>query len=154
LDRSGHPEMRWRGLFLIALAAASLAGPSFASAAPPPDLVRAVHESNEATIHKDIAKLAELTTDDYMLVNSDSSVQSKDSYLADFRAPGFTLDPYETEQVFYRAHGNTAITGWRFHLTWTQDGKHQARSLRIVHSWVKQDGRWRIEYTQLTRVPD
>jgi len=99
-------------------------------------------------------RLSELVTDDYMLVNSDASVQGKASYLADFRVPGFTLDRYEIEQPFYRVHHDTAITGWRFHLTWTQDGKRQARFLRIVHSWVKEKRRWRIEYTQLTRIPD
>jgi ketosteroid isomerase-like protein len=149
--------MSWRGLILIVLVAAGIARPSLAVPADgnvPSDLTRAVTDYNEATVHKDIAKLSELVTDDYMLVNSDASVQNKDSYLADFRAPGFTLDPYEVEQPFYRVHGDTAITGWRFHLTWTQDGKRQARFLRIVHSWVKQNGRWHIEYTQLTRVPD
>lgn len=147
--------MRWRSWLLIALVATGLAQPSVAStAAPPQDLVRAVEGYNDATIHKDIAKLTELTTDDYMLVNSDSSVQDKASYLADFRAPGFTLDPYKIEQVFYRVHGDTAITGWRFHLSWTQDGKHQSRELRIAHGWVRRAGRWQIEYTQLTRVPD
>jgi ketosteroid isomerase-like protein len=149
--------MSCRALTLIALIAAGIAQPSFGSPTDgkvPPDLTRAVRDYNEATIHKDIAKLSELTTDNYMLVNSDASVQGKDSYLADFRAPGFTLDPYTIEQPFYRIHGDTAITGWRFHLTWTQDGKRQARFLRIVHSWVKASGRWHIEYTQLTRVPD
>ena len=120
---------------------------------PPPSLKRAVRDYNEATIRKDIGKLSELVTDDYMLVNSDASVQNKTSYLADFRAPGFTLDPYQIEEPFYRVHGSSAITGWRFHLTWTQDGKRQARSLRIVHAWVKENGRWRIDYTQLTRLP-
>jgi ketosteroid isomerase-like protein len=146
--------MTWRRLILIALTIVGLAVPSFASAAPPPDLASAVRDYNEATIHKDIAKLSKLITDDYTLVNSDGSVQGKESYLADFRNPDFTLDPYTIEQPFYRVHGNSAITGWRFHLTWTQDGKQQARFLHIVHSWVKKNGRWHIEYTQLTRVPD
>lgn len=147
-----------RGGLILALATLAIAQPSALAAAPgdvaPADLARAVRDYNEATVHKDIPKLTELMTDDYKLVNSDSSVQDKDSYLADFRAPGFTLDPYEIDQLFYRVHGNTALTGWRFRLTWTQDGKRQARLLRIAHSWVKQNGRWRIEYTQLTRVPD
>jgi len=146
--------MNWRALAFLALAIA-LPQPSFgATNVPRPDLARAVDDYNQATIHKNIPKLSALTTDDYMLVNSDASVQRKESYLADFRAPGFTLDPYKIEQPFYRVHGNTALTSWLFHLTWTQDGKRQARFLRIVHSWVKQHGRWRIEYTQLTRVPD
>jgi ketosteroid isomerase-like protein len=134
-------------------ALASAAQPTHRQASVPPGLARAVHDYNEATVHKDIGKLSELVTDNYMLVNSDASVQDKPSYLADFRVPGFTLDPYQIEDPFYRVHGDTAITGWRFHLTWTQDGKRQARFLRIVHSWVKENGRWRINYTQLTRVP-
>jgi ketosteroid isomerase-like protein len=146
--------MSWRILALVALAIVALPQPSFGAAEPPPDLARAVADYNEATIHKDIARLSELVTDDYMLVNSNASVQGKESYLADFRVTGFTLDPYKIEQPFYRVHGDTAITGWRFHLTWTQDGKRQARFLHIVHSWVKRNGRWHIEYTQLTRVPD
>lgn len=140
---------------LLALAlAASARAPAATENAPPADLVNAVRAYNQATVHKDIPKLSELTTDDYKLVNSDSSVQDKSSYLADFRAPGFTLDPYDIDQLFYRVHDETALTGWRFRLAWSQDGKRQARLLRIVHSWVKQQGRWRIEYTQLTRVPD
>jgi ketosteroid isomerase-like protein len=152
--------MSWRILAYSALAAATLPLPSLALTAgreasvPPPDLARAVRNYNEATIHKDIGALSELMTGNYMLVNSDASVQGKESYLADFRKPDFTLDPYAMEQPFYRVHGNTALTGWLFHLTWTQDGKRQARHLRIVHSWVKRSGRWRIEYTQLTRVPE
>jgi len=143
------------GAFLVALAMLASAQASAATEdVPPTDLVRAVRDYNQATVHKDIPKLTELTTDDYKLVNSDSSVQDKSSYLADFRAPGFTLDPYDIDQLFYRVHGKTALTGWRFRLTWSEDGKRQARLLRIVHSWVKQNGRWRIEYTQLTRVPD
>jgi len=141
-------------LATVALPQSSLGSTARGAAVAPPDLVRAVRAYNEATIHKDIGKLSELVTDDYMLVNSDASVQGKASYLADFRVPGFTLDRYEIEQPFYRVHHDTAITGWRFHLTWTQDGKRQARFLRIVHSWVKEKRRWRIEYTQLTRIPD
>jgi ketosteroid isomerase-like protein len=153
-------ELRSHLLALLALTLVALPQPSFGSTAGrkvdmlPPDLARSVREYNEATIGKDIGKLSELMTDDYMLVNSDASVQRKESYLADFRAPGFTLDPYQIEQPFYRVHADTAITSWRFHLSWMQDGKRQARYLHIVHSWVKQNGRWHIEYTQLTRVPD
>jgi hypothetical protein len=50
--------------------------------------------------------------------------------------------------------GDAALTAWTFRLSWTQDGRHQARRLRIAHVWVKESGRWRIAYTQLTRIPD
>jgi ketosteroid isomerase-like protein len=50
--------------------------------------------------------------------------------------------------------GNAALTGGVFNLGWTQEGRHQNRRLRIAHVWSKKDGRWRIAYTQLTRVPE
>lgn len=103
---------------------------------------------------KDVARLADLVTDDYMLVNSDSSVQDKASYLADFTTPGFKLDPYEIKQPMQKMLGNSALTGGVFNLGWTQDGRHQHRRLRFVHVWWKQDGRWRIAYTQLTRIAE
>ena len=120
----------------------------------PPDLARALDAYNQATMHKDTATLSGLVTDDYMLVNSDTSVQDKRSYLADFAVPGFQIDPYVIEQPVYRLGGNAALTGGNFKLGWTQGGRHQTRQLRIAHFWVKTAGKWRIAYTQLTRVPE
>lgn len=138
-------------LILIAL----ILGPSAAAAEPlPPSLARAVDVYNRATVAKDIRALSGLVTNDYLLVNSDASVQDKASYLADFRVPNFTINPYKVEQLVCKVHANSALTSWVMRLSWNQDGKHQSRRLRIVHSWVRLQGQWQIEYTQLTRVPD
>ena len=151
--------MNRRSFFAAGVATAmTMASPT--TAAPPgqndlpPGLARALADYNQATIRKDIARLSALVTDDYMLINSDGSVQAKASYLADFRVPGFQLEPYVIEQPVSKVHGQTALTGGIFQLHWTQDGKRQDRKLRIAHFWVKQEGRWRIEYTQLTRAPE
>lgn len=120
----------------------------------PADLAQAWQDYDRATIGNDAARLASLVTDDYMLVNSDSSVQDKRSYLADFALPGFRLDPYEIEQPLQKVWGDAALTGGVFTLGWTQEGRHQRRRLRVAHVWSKKDGRWRIAYTQLTRVPE
>lgn len=119
-----------------------------------PELAAAWHAYDRATAGSDVATLSSLVTDDYMLVNSDSSVQDKQSYLADFGVPGFRLDPYEIEQPIQRLWGDTALTGSLFNLAWVQDGRNQRRLLRVAHIWTRQDGRWRIAYTQLTRVPE
>jgi ketosteroid isomerase-like protein len=120
----------------------------------PADLAQAWQDYDRATVDKDVARLAALVTDDYMLVNSDSSVQGKTSYLADFALPGFKLDPYQIEQPLQKAWGDAALTGGVFTLSWTQAGRHQIRRLRVAHVWSRKDGRWRIAYTQLTRVPE
>lgn len=144
---------------LLATAVALAGGPAFAQASAPPadlapDLVQAWRDYDQATARSDIAALTELVTDDYMLVNSDASVQEKASYFADFRVPGFRLDPYVIEQPFHRVMGDAALTGGVFQLDWTQDDRRQSRRLRVVHVWTRQAGRWRIAYTQLTRVPE
>lgn len=53
----------------------------------------------------------------------------------------------------HKVWGDAALTGGLFPLSWTQDGVRHDRLLRIVHVWARREGRWRITYTQLTRVP-
>lgn len=124
------------------------------SASLPADLASALEAHNRATIRKDIAALGALVTDDYLLVNSDATTQDKRSYLADFEKPDFRIDPFVIEQPAYRVDGDTAMTGGVMTLGWSLGGRQQSRRLRIAHMWVKQGGRWRIAFTQLTRVPD
>ena len=118
------------------------------------DLDAAVRAYDEATVRNDVATLAQLVADDYLLVNSDSSLQDKQSYLEDFKVPGFKLDPYVIEQPARRTWGDSALVAGVVNLKWTLDGQHHARRLRIAHVWTKQAGRWRLAYTQLTRVPE
>lgn len=119
---------------------------------PPPDLTKAIKEHERATFRNDILALGDLVAENYMLVNSDSTVQDKQSYLADFTVPGFRLDPYVMEEPVLKFWGNTALAAGRLHLAWTQDGRRHTRHVRIVHVWAKDDGRWRLAYTQLTRI--
>ena len=120
----------------------------------PADLAQAVEAHNRATVAKDIATLSDLVTDDYQLVNSDATRQDKRSYLADFEMPDFRIEPFTIEQPTYRVDGDAAVTGGLMTLRWTQRGRPEGRRLRIGHVWVRQGGRWRIAYTQLTRLPD
>ena len=135
---------------------AAAAGPAllgWKTSAADSDLDDAVRAYDQATVHNDIATLAQLVSDDYVLVNSDSTLQDKSSYLEDFKAPGFKLDPYELQQPVRRRWGDTALVAGMVQLSWTLKGEHQGRLLRIAHVWTRVQGRWRLAYTQLTRVP-
>jgi ketosteroid isomerase-like protein len=119
----------------------------------PEELPSAVRAYGAATMRNDVAALAGLVTDDYVLVNSDSSLQNKQSYLDDFRRPGFAISAYTLEEPIYRIWGEAALVGGILRLTWMQDGIRHRRTLRIAHWWVQRQGHWQIAYTQLTRVP-
>jgi hypothetical protein len=159
----GTSDKRRPSLRLFTLAAVlTLTFAPDASASPaswhpaflPKSLARALDAYNRGTIDKDTKVLGALVTDDYMLVNSDSSVQGKASYLADFEMAGFEIEPYRIEHPFARVQRDSALTGGVFLLRWTQSGKNHTRRLRVVHLWIRKRGDWRLAFTQLTRVPD
>lgn len=159
-ERSGHDDgidLARRTLLAIAAITPTLAGDITRAAEPPltelpSELAKAIKEYDQATFRNDIGVLGKLVAEDYLLVNSDSTLQGKQSYLADFTAPGFRLDPYVMEEPVLKIWGNTALIAGRLHLAWTQDGRRQNRRVRIAHLWAKDDGQWRLRYTQLTRV--
>lgn len=120
----------------------------------PTDLAQAIENYDRATVSNDVVALANLVADDYVLVNSDSSLQDKQSYLEDFKVPGFRLDPYELQHQVHKVWGDAALVAGVVRLSWTLKGEHHERLLRIAHVWTRHDGRWRIAYTQLTRIPE
>lgn len=153
---NNHADLSRRALLALTSAvplALQGAGAATRADALPPDLAEALSAYDRATVGNDIATLREIVANDYMLVNSDTSVQDKESYLADFAAPGFRMEPYVMQAPIAKVWGDAALTGGLMPLAWTQDGARHARMLRIAHVWAKSGGRWRIVYTQLTRVP-
>lgn len=120
----------------------------------PVDLEKAIADYDKATIGNDVATLARLVADDYVLINSDSSLQDKQSYLQDFKVPGFKLDPYELQDPVRKSWGDAALLAGMVRLSWTQQNERHTRLLRIAHVWTRRDRRWRLAYTQLTRIPD
>jgi ketosteroid isomerase-like protein len=123
------------------------------AAEQPPDLAKAMEDYDRAQIHSDIPVLRRLFADDYVLVNSDATVENKQQAIDDFRLPGFKIDPYVLEQPVETVWSDGAVIGGLVNLSWTQDGKHQTRLLRIAHVWAKRDDHWQMTYTQVTRVP-
>ncbi|ALN93649.1 MULTISPECIES: nuclear transport factor 2 family protein [Lysobacter] len=136
----------------LAVILALITAPAFATELPP-DLAKAIDDYDRAQVRNDTETLARLVDDDYILVNSDASVENKQQFLADFHLPGFKIDPYALQERIQKVWGDGAVIGGLLHLGWTQDGRHQTRTLRVSYVWAKRDGRWRATYGQVTRVP-
>lgn len=122
--------------------------------AAPTDLARTVENFDRAQVGNDTKALTNLVAADYLLVNSNGTVENKDEYLADFHLPGFKIDPYALEQRTEKMWTDAALISGLLHLGWTQDGKHQNRLLRISYIWARREGRWQLTYTQVTRVTE
>lgn len=149
-----------RASFVFAFAAAAAfipvhpGAPQAPADALPPDLVQAIEAFDRAQVRADTATLSGLVTEDYVLVNSDATIDRKAKYLADFLLPGLRMESYVIEQRIEKAWEGTAVVFGLQRLNWTQDGVRHRRVLRIVHVWTKRSGRWQASHTQLTRVPE
>jgi hypothetical protein len=109
-------------------------GPATAACAEaiPTELTRAIEQYNHATVANDVAALSSMMTDDYVLVNSDASVQDKTSYLADFGRPGFHIEPYTMEKPINKVHGSTAMTSWLMRLAWIGVEPERGSHLQLI----------------------
>jgi ketosteroid isomerase-like protein len=129
-----------------------LGAPPALAATLPPDLAAAAHDYDRAQFDNDVATLDRLVVDDFVLVNSNATVENKAQFLADFKLPGFRIEPYVIEQPVHKVWRDGAVIGGLVNLHWTQDGRQQTRQLRVAYVWVKRDGRWLVTYVQVTRV--
>ena len=135
------------------LIAAALLAPGLALAAPlPADLAAAAHAYDAAQVNGDRAALERLVADDYVLVNGAGQVQDKARLIADYVAPGFKLDPFTIEEPVEKVFGDTALLGGRINMIGTDGGQRFALVVRFVDAWARQDGQWRVVYSQVTRV--
>ena len=144
----------------LVLAAATLlltAAPAGASSpyrGLPADLEAAVEAYDAAQVNGDRAELERLVADDYVLVSGGGVRQGKAQLIADYLAPGFKLDPFTIEEPVQQVWGtDSAILGGRVDMQGTDGGRRFRVMVRFADVWARRDGRWRVVYSQVTRVP-
>jgi ketosteroid isomerase-like protein len=134
--------------FVLALGATAAVGETL-----PPDLATAARAYDLAQTRGDRAELERLLAPDYRLFNSGGKAQDKASFIADSTAPGFHIEPFTVEEPLEKVMGDTALLGGVATLKGSDGGKPFTARLRFMDVWAKRDGRWRVVFTQATRVP-
>jgi hypothetical protein len=130
-----------------------LAAVAAATAHIPADLAKAVAGYDQAQIHGDRKQLERWLADDYLLVNSGGSIETKAQLIADYTAPGFTLEPFKVEQPIEKIWVDGAVMGGIATLRGTDSGKRFEARLRFADIWAKRHGRWQVIYTQVAKAP-
>ena len=131
------------GLLVLAAAASHI----------PADLAREVAAYDRAQVHGDRKELQRLLADDYLLVNSSGATETKAQLIADYTAPGFTLEPFKVEQEVEKLWDGGAVMGGVAMLRGTDGGKPYQVRLRFADIWAKRHGRWQVIYTQAAKAP-
>jgi ketosteroid isomerase-like protein len=119
----------------------------------PPDLAKAAVAYDQAQIHSDRAGLERALADDWLLANSAGKTQTRQSFIDESVAPGFSIEPYTVQDETIRVWNDGAVLAGVVDLKGKSEGKPFQARLRFVDVWRKKDGRWQVVYTQAARAP-
>jgi ketosteroid isomerase-like protein len=137
---------------LLAVIAAVTSLPAFATEIPA-DLAQAVKDYDEAQVHGDAAGLQRLVADDYTLVNSTGTVETKAQLITDYTTPGYRIEPFVVQQPVEKVWSDGAVMGGLVDLKGTDGGKPFSVTLRFAEIWAKRNGKWQVIYTHVSRPP-
>ena len=132
-------------LFALAAAAAAQGG-------LPPALVQAVSNYDLAQEKGDGPALRRLLADDYLLVNSGGSVETKEDFIADLTSPDYHLDPFKVVRPVSRVWPGGAVMGGVASLRGSSGGQTFSACLRFVDVWRLNGGRWQVAYSQAAKA--
>jgi ketosteroid isomerase-like protein len=105
-----------------------------------------------ASRHLDLAALDRLYADDIMFTGIQGQICNKASILDEARrgvaerqqALGATAPSYEKEDINVVTHGDTAVTSYRFVVTFRHDAKDLVRRFRTTNVWMKRPAGWQV----------
>ena len=109
---------------------------------------------NGALKSRDWDQLAEIYSDDYMLVRPDGSVLSKEEVLKDLRVGGLEFKEIEVADVKVRIHGDAAILTGVSRTVTSWQAKETTSHFRLVAVYVADRGGPRLVHFQSVSLAD
>ena len=100
----------------------------------------------------DAAALDALLADDFLLINSQDQRETKAQFIADYTAPGFTMNPFTIDDQVIKVWGDGAILGGAATATGMSDGKSYSVRLRFSDVGPRRGGKWRVIFTHANHV--
>lgn len=108
----------------------------------------------ENFLKQDVAKHNEIIHPDFVCIESNGSIVSRDAYLkawaTDFNNSGYTSFRYEDEVM--RIFGNTALVRAKTVYTKNVEGKTVTGYTIYTDTYVKEEGTWKCVQVQITPV--
>lgn len=116
------------------------------------ELITLAHAWDRAMIANDAEAIGQYMAEDWIIIGPDGSVSDKASFLALVRSGALTHDVMESEDVYVRIYGDTAVVTARG----VSGGEYQGHRFREVelasNVFISQAGAWRCVLTHLSRL--
>jgi ketosteroid isomerase-like protein len=127
---------------------------STASAADIRQLVMDItQQACEAFRVGDLKTADRLLAPEFTLVNSDSTVQSRDEVMAEIRSGNPKYEIFRNHSMTAHVFDNAAIVQGITSLKGTSSGKPFAVDVRFTDTLIKTNGQWRVVVSHVTRIP-
>jgi ketosteroid isomerase-like protein len=117
----------------------------FVAAAPSgdeQDVAKAVDKMTQAMLHKDIAGLKALTSDNVTYGHSSGKVQNKEEFIADIETGRSGFNTLEMKNQKINMNGDTALVRNHFSAEAVNSGKVVPTEIENFQVWQKQKGQW------------
>lgn len=106
-----------------------------------------------ALMKNDLEKLAQIYSDDYMLVRPDGSAFSKAQILDDLRNHAMRFSSIELTNEKIRIYGSVGILTGDSKITTVRDQKESQTAFRLVAVYCKQNDRIQLVHFQSSPLP-
>jgi ketosteroid isomerase-like protein len=113
-----------------------------APAADEQDVAKAVDEMTQAMLHKDIAALGALTSDNVTYGHSSGKVQNKEEFIADIETGRSGFNTLEMKNQKIILNGDVALVRNHFSAEAVNSGKVVPTEIENFQIWQKQKGQW------------
>jgi ketosteroid isomerase-like protein len=115
------------------------------------ELLKLEKEFTQAIVKNDADAITRFLADDWIIIDADGGIVDKARFLGVIKSGALTHEMMESDEVAVRIYGEAAVvTG----LTATKGkfmGQEFSTRERATDVFVKQSGRWRCVFSQLTR---
>ncbi|HEX8589076.1 nuclear transport factor 2 family protein [Pseudomonas sp.] len=113
-----------------------------APAADEQDVAKAVDKMTQAMLHKDIAALGALTSDNVTYGHSSGKVQNKEEFIADIETGRSGFNTLEMKNQKIILNGDVALVRNHFSAEAVNSGKVVPTEIENFQIWQKQKGQW------------
>ncbi|MGA8765325.1 MAG: nuclear transport factor 2 family protein [Candidatus Sulfotelmatobacter sp.] len=98
----------------------------------------------ESYKQRQVAMLASLLADDFVITIEDGSTYGKTGYISHSAEPSVHVEVAEMSDLKVRMHGNTAVVTGAYHEKGESNGKRYEYHDRLTDVWMKSGGKWQV----------
>ena len=117
------------------------------------ELLKVEKEFAETIVKNDLARLAGLVADDWVVIEPNGEVVERARFFEVIKSGSLTHETMESEDLRIRVYGDSAVVTAVTRTKGKFMGEEFSTQERATDVFVKRNGQWRCVITHLTRLP-